>query len=193
MWRLTTPTDGIEILRVDLDARDAPSGHSYLYHLIRQENGRLDRLNFRFWGSDLTVSGTILWEDNLLTLNRSVNGNGCNEELKFDADTAFWFPSSIGLGLLSPFTTRKKATAVTLNTNLDNAASAFCLFKTSIDLSIGKDQPIQIRAKAVQGWPFTITWTDQQRTIWLDDQNWPQKMTRNDRLTAVETQYIRYQ
>ena len=193
-WRLTTPTEGVEILRVDLDARSAPSGHSYLYHLIRQDNGRLDRLNYRFWGDGLTVAGTILWEGGNLTLNRTVNSKSCNEEVRFADKTAFWFPSSIGLGLLGSFTNEKQVTAVTLNTSTDNEAAAFCLQQTAVNLSLNDAEAVQVGSKSIQGRPFTITWADQQRTIWLDEQhNWPLKMKRSDGLTAIETQYIRYQ
>jgi hypothetical protein len=39
--------------------------------------------------------------------------------------------------------------------------------------------------------PLTLTWADQQRTIWLDEHHWPLKMTRG-LLTTTETRYVRF-
>ena len=43
-WRLTAAVDGYRFLRVDVDAREAPSGRSWLYHLTLNPAGLPDRV-----------------------------------------------------------------------------------------------------------------------------------------------------
>ena len=56
-WRLTDAAEGYRFLRVDMDAREAPSGHSHLYHATLDPSGRLEQLKFRFWGQGHEVEG----------------------------------------------------------------------------------------------------------------------------------------
>lgn len=186
-WRLTCPMAGYEVLRVDLDAQDAPSGHSYLYHLIRQENGRFERLGVRFWGNGITVEETLIFEEQGITGTRTVNGKTYAVE---SPGGEFWFPSSIGLGLLD--VTNGKRTAVTLNTDLSNPATAFDVQTVNIETDLGSETSLSVGGREFVGRPFTIRRHDQQRTLWLDEHNWPLKMIKGDGLTAVETRYIRY-
>ena len=59
-WRLTTAVDDYHFVRVDLDARAATSGHTYLYHLVLNPAGRPERLHYRFWTTGVEVTGNIL-------------------------------------------------------------------------------------------------------------------------------------
>lgn len=186
-WRLTSPMAGYEVLRVDLDARDAPSGHSYLFHLVRQQNGRFERLGARFWGEGMIVEETLIFEDQRITGTRTIKGT------TYPIDAAmnlFWFPSSIGLGLLAGHV--GKFTAVTLNTQFDDPTETFGLQPVTIETSLGDDASFTIGKRGFEIRPFSIQWADQTRTVWLDKHNWPLKMERGDGLTAVETRYIRY-
>ncbi len=223
-WRLTQPTDGIELLRVDLDARDAPSGHSYLYHLIRQDNGHFgtlsagcfERLNYRFWGDGLQVEGTVLFEETATTAGsvqavhnlRTVNGTTYEEEMGFSLSTPFWFSSSTGLGLLANLKDGETATsasdpgrrsvqAVTLNSSFNKPSDAFQLQMVKLKISTNDNAvnkgKVQVANREQSIRPFTISWLNQTRTIWFNEQSWPLKMERNDGLTAVETRYIQYQ
>jgi len=178
---------GYEVLRVDLDAQEAPSGHSYLYHLVRLTNGRFERLGVRFWGSGITVEATLIFDQKGITGTRSVNGTTYPVEAP---NNIFWFPSSVGLGLLAGVTGTK--TAVTLNADLSDPANAFELHTVNIETGWGDKTTFPIAEKAFAVRPFTVQWADQTRTLWLDEHNWPLKMMRGDGLTAVETQYIRY-
>ena len=186
-WRVSCPMTGYEVLRVDLDAQDAPSGHSYLYHLVRQENGRFERLGVRFWGSGITVEATLIFDEQGITGTRTVNG------ITYPVDApggTFWFPSSIGLGLLAGVSNTE--TAVTLNTNLSDPAAAFAIRTVDIATQWGDKTTLNTAGQAFAVRPFTIQWADQTRTLWLDEYNWPLKMARGDGLTAVETRYVRY-
>jgi hypothetical protein len=58
-WRLTTAVDSYQFLRIDLDARSAPSGQSTLYHLVLNENGRPERLRFRQWSGEHKIAGNL--------------------------------------------------------------------------------------------------------------------------------------
>lgn len=174
-WRLTRAVEGYEILRVDLDAREAESGHSYLYHLVRREDKTPERLSYRFWGNGLMMEGTLLLEDTVATNTRTVNGQTITEEADLTLGYGFWFPSSVGLGLLVGFA---GGTAVTLASVNDNRLSAFGL------------QVVEVAGAGER--PLTIHWLENERTIWLDEHGWVVKMSRDGGLTAVETRSIWY-
>ncbi|KAA3664581.1 MAG: hypothetical protein DWQ04_05025 [Chloroflexi bacterium] len=186
-WRLTSPMAGYEVLRVDLDARDAPSGHSFLFHLVRQQNGRFERLGARFWGDGMIVEETLIFEEQRITGTRTIKG----KTYSLDAPISlFWFPSSVGLGLLAGHV--GEYTAVTLNTQSNSYTETFDLQNVTLNTSLGDAKPLTIGSRGFEIRPFTIQWDNQSRTIWLDENNWPLKMERGDGLTAVETRYIRY-
>lgn len=201
-WRLTAAADGYRFLRVDLDARDAESGHSHLYHLVLNEYGRLERLSFRFWGAEVQISGNVLAEDQVLLATREVNGSRFEDVVEFKANCGFWFPTSIGLGLLGncvqgglpPENGRR--TTVMLSGELGEHSlqdgRAFTLRPAEVHLSFHPEEVLTIMGQNLEVKPFQIRWHDQERTLWLDDHNWPLKMMRDDGLMAVETRLIRY-
>lgn len=201
-WRLTSAASGYRFLRVDLDAREAQSGCSYLYHLVLDENGRPERLSFRFWASDMDVKGNVLLEDEILTTSREVNGRRYEDEVTFQANCAFWFPSSIGLGLLANCAQggRPPAEGPMMSVTLKpygedgrhDAQDAFALRRTQVNLTAGPEEQLEIMGRNQWVTPLDIRWDDQVRTIWLDEYNWPVKMKRGDGLTAVENRYVRY-
>jgi hypothetical protein len=201
-WRLTAAVSGYRFLRVDLDARDAPSGHTYLYHLVLTDQGRPERLSYRFWGADMQVSGNVLLEDEILTSTRDVNGHRYEDLVLFQPSCGFWFPSSVGLGLLANCAQGGDppeddvAQAVTLTAmigdELPSTEHAFTLQRTEVRLTLGTEETLQMMGRQVKVKPFTIRWDDQHRVIWLDEHNWPLKMRRGDGLTAIETRYVRY-
>ncbi len=192
-WRLTQAVAGYEVLRVDLDARAAESGHSYLYHLVRRADGEPEaasgravgtaaRLSYRFWGDDLMVEGTLLLEDTAVTNTRTVNGQTSTEDVELEPGYGFWFPSSIGLGLLAGFA---GGTAVTLE-----SVSSEQLAVSSERLSVFGLQVVEVVVMGER--PLTIHWLENERRIWLDEHGWVVKMRRGDGLTAVETRAIWY-
>jgi hypothetical protein len=201
-WRLTAAASGYRFLRVDLDARDAQSGDSYLYHLVLNDSGQPERLSYRFWGQALQVTGNVLLELGNLTSTRQVNGTRYEEMVEFAASCGFWFPSTIGLGLLGKCirggrlpnegTTR----AVTLNSRFNELslvkAEAFALQATEVKLELGIGEELVVMGREVTTRPLTMCWQDQERTVWLDESNWPLKMVRGDGLSSVETRLIRY-
>ena len=66
-WRLTAVADTYRFLRVDLDAREAASGHSYLYHAVVNAEERIERLKYRFWSDALTIVGDVVLEETAVT------------------------------------------------------------------------------------------------------------------------------
>ncbi|HFQ94226.1 MAG TPA: hypothetical protein ENK32_09470 [Anaerolineae bacterium] len=181
-WRLTQAVDGYDILRVDLDARAALSGRSSLFHLVRRGNGRPERLNYRFWGDGLEIRGTLLFAETRVTATRTVNGETFSEEVELPEGYGFWFPSSVGLGLLAGF---GGGTAATLS-------SVFSLQVVDVALVEGEPVELEIARRVMVVRPLTIRWQDEKRTVWLDEHEWPVMMRRGDGLTAVETHYIWY-
>ena len=189
-WRLSTATAGFEMLRVDLDARSAPSGHSYLYHLVRQSNGRPERFSYRFWGDNLAVEGTLLFAQTSVTGRRQVNSQTFSEDLDMAAGTGFWFPSVVGLGLAAKL---GSGLAMTLNNDVGDektlALQQITQAVTPPDAAVTK---MSVAGKTIAALTWQIEWQGQLRFLLTDENGWPLKMERDDGLTAVETRYIWY-
>ena len=188
-WRLTTAVPPHQFLRIDLDARAAPSGLSTLYHLVLGKDGRPERLRFRQWGGERKIAGNLLFEDGIITASQTVNGESFNEEMAVTADMGFWLPSSIGLSLLA---WRAVDTAVSLRSVDSKQYLVFSLFKTGIKLDWGKEEEILAMGKRKQSRPLLIQWADQHYTLWLDEQNGVVQMKGGGGLTAVATRLIHY-
>ncbi len=182
-WRMTAVAQGYQFLRVDLDAREAESGHTYLYHALLDENGRYQRLKYRFWGqvadAPLEVQGDVVLDSTILTAYRTVNGRTYEQLLDVPAGYAFWFPASMGLYALPQGV--GQWTAVGIDTNLGVETAVFGLFTTTM------------HASRTPGGAVRYRWGGQQRTLWRDEQGFVTKMQREDGLTAVASHTIHYQ
>ncbi|MBK7897314.1 MAG: hypothetical protein IPJ90_21000 [Anaerolineaceae bacterium] len=197
-WRLTQATEGYEVLRVDLDAREAASGHSYLYHLVRRVDGTSERLAYRFWGSGLQIEGTLLFSETNVTGTRAVNGRTHHEDLEIEPGTIFWFPSAIGLGLALQAKKVTGNTAVTLNGKI-GGEDTLAMQQVSVDVHflITDTKPMEVAGKTLDTVPTMVRWDGNQRIVTRDQNDWPVAMQRFDfadvkQLSATETRYIWY-
>lgn len=191
-WRRTRALAGYEVLRVDLDAQAAPSGHSYLYNLVWQADGRPERLAYRFWGTAeplgrLDIAGTLLFAADSVTGTRTVNGRTYAEDLDLAPDTQFWFPAAVGLGLAAR-RAGDAVTAVTLNNQIGGADS---LALMPVTMAVTRQAPatLTIAGQPLPVVPAQIAWNGQTRLVWRDENGWPVMIEREDGLTAVETRY----
>lgn len=192
-WRLTDAADGHQFIRVDLDARAAESGRSYLYHLTVESSGQPIQLKFRLWDSNLEIIGSVLFEDDALIVTRKTKNKRYEDIVQSQGRFAFWYPATIGLGLLARLPTGQKFHAVHLNSDAGLDNSPMAPLETEIEVRKGNWETIEImhRQKKVQ--PLTAIWPGQQRKIWIDENHWPLRMERPDGLTAVETRLVTYQ
>ena len=195
-WRLTQATEGYEVLRVDLDAREAASGHSYLYHLVRRADGAPERLAYRFWGSGLQIEGTLLFSEKNITGTRSVNGRTHEEDLDVEPGTPFWFPSAIGLGLVAKLRSVTGQTAVTLN-NVISGEDTLALQQVVVNVAEEAAVEVEVAEKVVTAVSTKIQWNGHQRIILRDQNDWPIALERpnfadSKTLSANETHYIWY-
>ena len=197
-WRLTQATEGYDVLRVDLDAREAASGHSYLYHLVRRTDGAPERLVYRFWGSGLQIEGTLLFSETNITGTRAVNGRTHPEDLDIEPGTLFWFPSAIGLGLALQAKKVLGNTAVTLNSKI-GGEDTLAMQQVSVDVYflITDTKPMEVAGKTLETVPTIVRWNNNQRIVTRDENYWPVAMHRPDFvdgkiLSAVETRNIWY-
>ena len=184
-WRLSTAHDGFYFMRIDLDARQAPSGRSYLYHLILDGDGRPVRLQYRLWYAQSETVGNVLLEANHVLIT-SGTGDGRFEELtRLPQGYQFWFPSSTVLGLVArnSFT---EAPALTLIPSAPDQEE-LALLPLVTTLRKTESSPSNDTQK------MRLSWEDQWRKVWLNELGWPVRMERQDRLTAVEAQLVRYQ
>lgn len=196
-WRLTTAVSGYRFLRVDLDAREAESGRSTLYHVVLGEDAHVQRLKYRFWDEGEHVAGNLLLQEELVIASRKIGETAVEEEMTLPAEYWFWFPTSVGLSLLAGAADKGTVTAVTLNTVVDEPVSVetdfFTLQRFDVSLTLGGEEELTVARHELAVRPLSVRWADQERTVWLDEHNWPVKMVRDDGLTAVETRYLRYQ
>lgn len=185
-WRLTEAVEGYRFLRVDLDARAAASGNSSLFHLTLNPQGQPERLLFRFFGTSGQVKGTVLFEDHLLTVVRELP----EQERQEDELVAsyFWFPSTVGLGLLAGLAGEGQVVAVMLD-----AAAHFAPRFVTLHYHEGQPEIVELMGKQWDTRPLTLAWADQTRTLWLDVYRQPLLMKRQDGLCGRETRYVRYQ
>lgn len=190
-WRLTEAVDGYTFLRVDLDARAGESGNSWLYHATLNPAGRCEMLKYRFWGQGPVVEGNLVLEDDAAVNGRSVDHIRYEDVLALAPGYAFWFPSSVGLGLLAGRSGAHPAVTLDATVAPDAPQSAFSLHATAVTVQPGAPATLAVMGSATAVRPLIIRWAGHTRTLWLDDHDWPLQMQRDDGLTAVETRLRR--
>lgn len=185
-WRLTDAAAGYRFLRVDLDGRAGPTGNSSLFHLTLNAQGQPEQLKFRSFGPRQQVKGSVLFEGSTLVIVREVEGQGRQEEILIA--NHFWFPATMGLGLLAGLSGEGQVEAVMLD-----AAVAFAPRLVTLHYHQGQPEMVEVMGKQWDTRPLTLTWADQTRTLWLDAHQQPLLIARQDGLRGRETRYIRYQ
>jgi hypothetical protein len=198
-WRVTAVTDGYQFLRVDLDAREAKSGHSYLYHAVVNPAEEVERLKFRFWGAGLEIVGDVVLEETAVSVTRTINNETFADVLTPPKGYRFWFPSVAGLHFAG-WRGNDPKTAVTLNGQIggpDTLAAQVVEFEYYP--LITDYMEMEVAGKMRQYSPWRIAWDDGfWRVIMRDAElGWPIGMERmgldgSGRLTAVAVYYIQY-
>ena len=184
-WRLSDVDDGYHFLRVDLNRQETERGSSVLYHLTIGPAGRPERLSFRFFKGARTISGNVLFEDELVTSARNVDEARLEEVVSLPPGYAFWFPATAGLGLL-PATVKGTAPAVTLNED-----EQFALHTTEVTVTNSTVERVTVMGQSVPARRVTVRGAGHEWLIWLDAHDWPVRVQSDD-LTAVETRLLRY-
>jgi hypothetical protein len=191
-WRLTSAAEGYRFLRVDLDAREAPSGRSYLYHVALNPAGRPEQLKYRFWGDGQEIAGSAVWEADQIIATRQVRGVG-HEDLAYEdtaRGSAFWFPSGAGLALLDWCS--GETDGVTLLTDTRDPARLMSLVETQVSIEWGEAATEDVGGELLPVRPLHVAWTDQRRVVWLDVEGRPLRLWRDDGLTAAAERLVRY-
>lgn len=192
-WRLTSAVDGYRFLRVDLDARAASSGRSTIYHLTLDEYGAPVQLKYRYWATGLEIIGTVLLEEDAVIVTRETTGGRHEEIVGVPPGYAFWFPSTAGLSLLARHAGSGAQTAVTLHTATDDRDLLMNPITTTVTVRAGEPDWVEVNGNKEKTQQLIIRWQNQQRMLWVDGDNWPIKMERDDGLTAVTARTIHYQ
>lgn len=186
-WRLTAAVDGYRFLRVDLDARDAPSGRSTLYHVTLNPDGRPEQVKYRFLGDGQEAAGTIIWDRGEIVATRTVNGVAYEDVACGDA---FWFPAGVGLTLLAGCA--GATGGVTLLADSPDPARLMALVETPVAIEWGQAAMELVDGDPVAVRLLTVSWDDQEREVWLDPNLRPLALWRNDGLTATAERLIQY-
>lgn len=191
-WRLTAAAEGYRFLRVDLDARDAPSGRSWLYHATLNPTGRPEQLKYRFWGDGHEASGSVVWDGEVIVAARRVDGASYEDVAR---GAAFWFPSGAGLALLE--WAGGETAGVTLAPDAADPARLMALVETPVTIEWGEMAMETVGGGGAGGEllpvrPLAVSWGDQRRVVRLDGEGRPLWLWRGDGLTAVAERLIRY-
>jgi hypothetical protein len=186
-WRLTNAVEGYRFLRVDLDARDAPSGRSYLFHLTLNPADQPEQLKYRFWGDGLEASGTVVWDGGSLVAARQVNSAAYQDEAR---GTAFWFPAGAGLALLRHHD--GASDGVTLRIDTSDPAGAMALIETPVAVALGEAEVEMVGDETLPVRPLSVAWGAARRVVWIDVEGRPLRLWREDGLTAVAERLVRY-
>lgn len=201
-WRLTAVTDGYQFLRVDLDARAAPSGHSYLYHAVVNSDGQVERLKYRFWdqaAGGLQIVGDVVLQETAVSATRTLNGQDSEQVIDLPKGYRFWFPSVAGLHFAG-WSGNEPKTAVTLNGKIGGPDTlAVQVVDFTYHMLITDYMERKIAGQLRKYVPHKLAWNDQQRIIWrsYDESRWPLGMVKvgagyQEELTAVATRHIQY-
>ena len=186
-WRVTNAVDGYRFLRVDLDAREAESGRSSLFHVTLNPVGRPEQLKFRLWGSGLEASGSVVWEKGEIISARQVDGVAYQDVAKGEA---FWFPAGAGLALLSLCVGEPRG--VTMSATATDPAELMKLVETPVAIALGEAALEDVAEELLVVRPLQVNWKDQGRTVWIDPEGRPLRLRRDDGLTAVAERLVRY-
>lgn len=186
-WRITNAVDGYRFLRVDLDAREAESGRSCLYHVTLNPAGSPEQLKFRLWGNGPEVAGTAVWEGGEILSARQVDGVAYQDIAR---GWSFWFPAGMGLTLLS--TSVGETKGVTMMANTTEPSDLMKLTEVQVTIELGEATMEDVAGELLPVRPLHLAWNDQWRTVWIDPERRPVRLSRNDGLTAVAERLVRY-
>lgn len=186
-WRLTDAAEGYRFLRVDMDAREATSGHSHLYHATLDPAGRIEQLKFRFWGEGHEATGSVVRQADELIGIRRVDGVAYEDVARAGA---FWFPAGGALALLSEQVGETHGVRLVLD--LSDPARLMVLEETPVTIEWGQAEMEQVNGQSLAVRPLRVAWAAQQRVVWLDDERRPLRVWRDDGLTAVAERLVRY-
>jgi hypothetical protein len=187
-WRLTEVVDGYRFLRIDLDAREAGSEESDLFHLTLSPEGLPVRLKFRSYGPQMEIMGDMLFETSRISVSRTVNGIKFEKDLETPNEQVILMPGTIGLGLAAAMAEKMNGTkAIMLDKNNFLAPSLIYL-----EVSYDKEELMVVTGQNVPARPCSIRFSNRDYKIWLDDHGWPVKMVQSDGLLAMESSYVRY-
>ena len=186
-WRLSQAADGYRFLRVDLDARAAPSGNSWLYHVTLGPDGRPEQVKARFWVAGHEVTTTIDRQEDEWLAARRVDGAAYEDVAR---GGAFWFPAAAGLALLRGCV--DETGGVTLLMDTSDAARILALCATPVTIALGAPVEEQVGDETLAARTLLVAWGRNRRTVWLDDDGRPLRLWRDDGLTAVAERLIRY-
>ena len=190
-YRMTTAVEGYRFLRVDLDARQAPSRRSTLYHMTLDPDAQPEQLKYRLWQDGLEIAGVVSWDGEDIAATHEVNGSVFEDTVEA---AAFWFPSGAGLSLLRPLADHgENVAAVTLEQDTADLAQAMALRPTSVTVRAKESLEVEVTGSAFQAQEYEINWENQQRRVWLHEDGWPVRVWRDDGLIGVARQLVFYQ
>ena len=186
-WRLSDAAEGYRFLRVDLDARAAQSGHSWLYHVTLGPDGRSEQVKARFWAAGREVTTTLNIEGDEWLATRQVDGVAFEDVAR---GGAFWFPAAAGLALLRGCVDETRG--VTLLMDTSDAARTLALCATPVTIALGAPVEEQVGDETLDVGTLSVAWDHNRRMVWLDDDGRPLRLWRDDGLTAVAERLVRY-
>ena len=116
-WRLTEALDGYRFFRIDLDER-AVTGRSLLFHLLLNEQNRVENLRFRLFSPRQRGEGQVIIEKEMVTVVRTVDDKHFEDELPgMSGEFPLFVPTAAGLSLVRPWAGHGPAAGLMLNSS----------------------------------------------------------------------------
>ncbi len=200
-WRLTAAAEGYTFLRVDLDARAAESGHTYLYHAVLNSAGNIERLKYRFWDktSQLQVIGDLVVEDTAVAATHTSNSQTFAAVLDRPDNYGVWFPALTGLGFVVRLAGQSPWNTITLNNKVGDVDTlAVMSVDVNRELLSAEQTEETIAGQTLRTKTWRLSWKNNERLVTTDENGWPLRLEREaingaGRLTAVATRIIHIQ
>jgi len=194
-WKFTKALDGYSFLRIDVDSNSPYNQEITLVHVLLNRHMTIERLKFRFFGTQFDVDGDVQFDRNLMTLNRLISDKDKNtkkrlvEEFPFDPYTVFIFPTIANLALITLAIPEDGQRAYVMLDKDGHFSSQF----GNAQIKWGEEEDREISRRKVAVRPCSISWDTGQARLWLDELNWPVRASLSDDVLAAEVAYWRYQ
>jgi hypothetical protein len=194
-WKFTKALDGYSFLRIDVDSNSPSNQKITLVHVLLNRQMNIERLKFRYFGTQFDVDGDVQFDRNLLTLNRLISDKDKRtkkrivEEFPFDPDSVFIFPTITSLALITLAVPEDGQRAyVTLDKDVHFSSQSGIA-----QVNWGKKEDMEVSRQKVAVRPCSISWETGQARLWLDELNWPVRVSLPDDVLAADVAYWRYQ
>jgi len=194
-WRFSSALDGFHFLRVDMDANNPRNQETLLVHVLLNPDREMERMKFRYFESQIEISGDMQFNHDVITLNRIVLDKFQKteqrqlDEIPRKAGTVFSVPPTAVLSLATSLVLEDdRVPMITLDRE-----SSFAMQEDTASFAWTMEEERAILRNVIAVRQCSICWRMKETRLWLDKTYWPVSASFSSGLSAVEIAYWRYQ